>query len=117
MGAWTRDEIAGQRRPGVYDGHTGRSAARLARLLREQEVPGSNPGAPIGRCRPTIHGGRLERFAPVAQLDRALASGAKGRRFESYPAHEAPLPNWEAGLGLCTREAGGGRREAGQNLA
>ena len=26
---------------------TGRSAARLARLLREQEVPGSNPGAPI----------------------------------------------------------------------
>ena len=28
-------------------GHTGRSAARLARLLREQEVPGSNPGAPI----------------------------------------------------------------------
>ena len=27
--------------------HTGRSAARLARLLREQEVPGSNPGAPI----------------------------------------------------------------------
>ena len=25
----------------------GRSAARLARLLREQEVPGSNPGAPI----------------------------------------------------------------------
>src|SRR5690606_1410766 len=25
---------------------SGRSAARLARLLREQEVPGSNPGAP-----------------------------------------------------------------------
>src|SRR6185312_7579784 len=25
----------------------GRSAARLARLLREQEVPGSNPGAPM----------------------------------------------------------------------
>ena len=25
---------------------TGRSAARLARLLWEQEVPGSNPGAP-----------------------------------------------------------------------
>jgi hypothetical protein len=28
---------------------TGRSAARLARLLREQEVPGSNPGAPTIR--------------------------------------------------------------------
>src|SRR5205085_11147130 len=27
---------------------TGRSAAWLARLLWEQEVPGSNPGAPIG---------------------------------------------------------------------
>ncbi len=26
-------------------------------------------------------------FAPVAQLDRALASGAKGRRFESCRAH------------------------------
>ena len=26
-------------------------------------------------------------FAPVAQLDRAFASGAKGRRFESCQAH------------------------------
>jgi hypothetical protein len=31
----------------IHASHTGRSAARLARLLREQEVPGSNPGAPI----------------------------------------------------------------------
>jgi hypothetical protein len=31
----------------LFCSETGRSAARLARLLREQEVPGSNPGAPI----------------------------------------------------------------------
>ena len=28
--------------------------------------------------------------APVAQLDRALASGAKGRRFESFRAYHTP---------------------------
>ena len=28
-------------------------------------------------------------YAPVAQLDRAFASGAKGRRFESYRAHHS----------------------------
>ena len=40
---------------------TGRSAARLARLLREQEVPGSNPGAPIlvKRARQSISAGGL----------------------------------------------------------
>ena len=42
----------GPAKPGASDyihasPRTGRSAARLARLLREQEVPGSNPGAPI----------------------------------------------------------------------
>src|ERR671936_2511635 len=31
---------------------------------------------------------RLGRIAPVAQLDRALASGAKGRRFESCRARQ-----------------------------
>ena len=31
----------------ALSGNTGRSAARLARLLREQEVRGSNPRAPI----------------------------------------------------------------------
>src|SRR5688500_13637992 len=30
-------------------------------------------------------------IAPVAQLDRALASGAKGRRFESCRAHQPSL--------------------------
>ncbi len=33
-------------------GSTGRSAVRLARLLWEQEVPGSNPGAPTVLCTP-----------------------------------------------------------------
>ncbi len=37
---------------------SGRSAARLARLLWEQKVGGSNPLAPISH-------------APIAQLDRA----------------------------------------------
>jgi hypothetical protein len=32
-----------------------------------------------------------EGFAPIAQLDRALASGAKGRRFESCWAHQYSL--------------------------
>ncbi len=31
--------------------------------------------------------------APLAQLDRALASGAKGRRFESYVAYEENTPS------------------------
>ena len=32
-------------------------------------------------------------YAPVAQLDRVLASGAKGRGFESRPAyHNSPRP-------------------------
>src|SRR6185437_9735058 len=63
----------------------GRGAARLARLVRDQEVGGSNPLAP------TIH--KRSRRAPfvrytrVAQLDRASASGAEGRGFESRLAH------------------------------
>jgi hypothetical protein len=35
------------------------------------------PGAPIAP------------YAPVAQLDRALVSGTKGRRFESYRVYHA----------------------------
>jgi hypothetical protein len=38
--------------------YTGRSAARLARLLREQEVPGSNPGAPTSIQSPVDPRGR-----------------------------------------------------------
>ena len=41
---------------------TGRSAVRLAHLLWEQRVGGSNPLAPILKS---------NAFAPVAQLDRA----------------------------------------------
>src|SRR5262249_62203097 len=33
-------------------------------------------------------GGGFEGCAPIAQLDRALASGAKGRRFDSCWAHQ-----------------------------
>src|SRR5215212_6416868 len=39
----------------VVVAETGRSAARLARLLREQEVPGSNPGAPIHLAKRPMH--------------------------------------------------------------
>ena len=63
----------------------GRGAARLARLVRDQEVGGSNPLAP------TIHKrsrrAPFVRYARVAQLDRASASGAEGRGFESRLAH------------------------------
>src|SRR6185503_16986915 len=34
---------------------------------------------------------KWDKFAPVAQLDRALASGAKGRRFESCRARQPSL--------------------------
>ncbi len=34
--------------------------------------------------------------APVAQLDRALASGAKGRRFDSCRAHSFPNQELQA---------------------
>jgi hypothetical protein len=56
---------------------TGRSAVRLARLVRDQEVGGSNPLAPTLQV------------APVAQLDRASASGAEGPAFESRLAHSS----------------------------
>ena len=36
---------------------------------------------------PRVLDGSVKQFAPVAQLDRALASGAKGRAFESRRAH------------------------------
>ncbi len=81
---------------------SGRSAARLARLVRDQEVGGSNPLAPTeGGQAVWRTGGRKSRIsavtvrrsdrpasvAPVAQLDRASASGAEGRGFESRLAH------------------------------
>lgn len=33
-----------------------------------------------------------EIYALVAQLDRALACGAKGRRFESYRVYQEKIP-------------------------
>src|SRR5215211_548060 len=40
--------------------------------------------------------------APVAQLDRALASGAKGRRFESCRAHHFSLAGLSSTEGVDT---------------
>ena len=52
--------------------NTGRSAARLARLLREQEVRGSNPRAPIRNA---------QRRIPWRTRDAALCvAGVPGRR-------------------------------------
>ncbi len=36
-----------------------------------------------------------QHFAPVAQLDRALACGAKGRRFESCQVYQVKSPSLE----------------------
>src|SRR5439155_17410258 len=43
------------------------------------------------------------RAAPVAQLDRALASGAKGHRFESCRAHLKTLAEIAIEAGLVTK--------------
>ena len=73
-------------------------------VLREQEVAGSNPAAPTttGGTAVGLYGGMSEqstlstalppyrptaRRAPVAQLDRALPSGGRGRGFESRLAY------------------------------
>ncbi len=37
-------------------------------------------------------------YAPVAQLDRALACGAKGRRFESCRVYQFKGPSYEGFL-------------------
>ena len=54
-------------------------------------APGVGGSIPFGHPTPRGHGGS-GRFglvrAPIAQLDRALASGAKGQRFESSWAHQ-----------------------------
>lgn len=40
----------------------------------------------------------IDACAPVAQLDRAFACGAKGRVFESPQAHSGGVPEWPNGL-------------------
>ena len=44
---------------------------------------------------PRAHGyqARPARCAPVAQLDRASDYESEGRTFESFRAHQSPLPN------------------------
>ncbi len=56
--------------------HTGRSAARLARLLREQEVPGSNPGAPITIKAP-LSASIAGLCVPFGRALRSLASSSR----------------------------------------
>src|SRR5690242_21578624 len=46
---------------------TGRSAARLARLLREQEVRGSNPRAPMTHENADAHRVGVRRFRRLAR--------------------------------------------------
>ena len=65
-----------------------------------------------------------DRHAPVAQLDRALASGAKGRRFESCRARHPPsLAAIQASYGemarkcLCPAVAPQERRRAGRAIS
>ena len=48
---------------------------------------------------------RISTFAPVAQLDRALACGAKGRRFESCRVYHKSLITM-AWLEFLARERG-----------
>ena len=43
-------------------------------------------------------------FAPVAQLDRALACGAKGRRFESYRVYHCLIKLEISSSGPCCLE-------------
>lgn len=52
-----------------------------------RRAPAPRPGG-----RPQSNGVTLQNYAPVAQLDRASASGAEGHRFESCRAHQ-PFPN------------------------
>ncbi len=60
---------------------SGRSAARLARLIWDQEVGGSNP------LTPTIE--QIKKWA-FSSVGRALALQARCRRFKSVNAHHFP---------------------------
>ncbi len=69
----------------------GRSAARLARLLREQEVPGSNPGAPmVTRKAPPHRRGFFMSVAPAARVQGAEACGADASGTGAVGGRDAP---------------------------
>src|ERR1019366_3696942 len=87
--------------------------ARWLSILSMPPAPGSSC---IGNClllqahlvlEKTAHCGHrhgaciIPRSAPVAQLDRAIASGAIGREFESLRAHHSSCPKYP-GLGFPT---------------
>ena len=55
------------------------------------------PGLPQKGVSDSISWGRKRRKAPVAQLDRALASGARSQRFDSSRAYQK-IPAIEAGI-------------------
>ena len=58
--------------------------------------------------------GIFRRIAPVAQMDRALACGAKGQRFESSRAREGRPNLWAGALrGIRTERAVAKRRAPG----
>src|SRR4030095_8876434 len=80
------------------------------RRVHTAEVTGSIP------VRPTILSLRVFRIAgPVAQLDRALASGARGRRFESCLGHHlcrARTPSSATPLARSNTVPGSGTRRA-----
>ncbi len=70
----------------------GRSAARLARLLREQEVPGSNPGAPMVKQKgPATSAGPFHSPAPPPYGAEGCGSaGAAGGGSNRYSGRHAP---------------------------
>src|SRR5258708_6352641 len=75
----------------AYDGLANRCFRPLSHLSRisAHNLPRAKVDVPLvysGIATAQVYG-TIKRFAPVAQLDRAFASGAKGQRFESSRAH------------------------------
>jgi hypothetical protein len=73
-----------------------RQAPRSAEPIAPTGLSARNTFGPLkGVERAAIEAGRLDvvhfQYAPVAQLDRAVASGATGREFESLRAHQNSL--------------------------
>ena len=67
-------------------------AQLVARAVRDGEVVCSSHITPTRKfkkiCENPENFAKTHRNVPVAQLDRALACGAKGRTFESYRAYQ-----------------------------
>src|SRR5262249_19521681 len=63
---------------------------RGKRLLRREEPSRSPPSGPSSALTGRVSGGTTSAHAPVAQLDRAAAFEAAGRRFDSCQARHLP---------------------------